>query len=455
MTSTGDSKGEVWDLVWKQALFQCDLQAFRTFSPGSELLRGLPAALQTLTGRDFQPLLALRFEVYLELIPVLVECAATDMEPLETFVSGLLRQISLPAFLYGVFCLRAVMTQEDDSSRQAFTAQAKAELVKATGCCRCGSEGEVQAKEAATRYALMLVAGLKPLEAQQLLDDFASRRDYLTFSLLAEYIPVTTATFQKLIAGVSPASPAELYIALHRAVLRSGRDLLPADLLKVTPVWISMVGKVWRLHQGRAVPVQQLLPLLSYLRIRTLLPQDQAIREHESKAVVASLALIGGSLPLPNPQMWLELAYALPGLSKVESLQKLIGPIGKLVAGLLACSSESVHIATLKGLKEFVESAGEGLNLAGLIPEGSVEEVMEYFETGKIGNAVSVDTAASLLRKYATETKQPGNIPWNDVATSIRQLQTSIGLPPLPILPSDRIRSESLKALDEIRRTLT
>lgn len=453
MTSEGDSKGEVWDIVWNQVLFQCDLQAFRAFRPGSDLLRGLPTALRTLTGRDFQPLLALRFEVYLELIPVLVECAATDMEPLETFVSGLLRQISLPAFLYGIFCLRAVLSLEDDSSRQAFTAQAKAELVKATGCWRGGSEGE--AREAATRYALMLVAGLKPLEAQQLLDDLANKRDYLTFTLLAEYIPVTTATFQKLIAGVSPASPTELYIALHRAVLRSGRDLLPADLLKVTPVWISMVGKVWRLHQGRAVPVQQLLPLLSYLRIRPLLPQDQAIREHESKAVVATLALIGGSLPLPTPQMWLELAYSLPGLSRIDGLQKLIGPIGKLVAGLLACSSESVHIAALKGLKEFVESAGEGVNLAGLIPEGSVAEVMEYFETGKIGNTVSIDTAASLLRKYAPETKQTANIPWNDVATSIRQLQTSIGLPPLPSLPSDRIRPESLKALDEIRRTLT
>lgn len=443
------------DSVWKQALSQGDFQSLRALNPAPALLQGLPIALQMLTQRDFQPLLALRFERYLELIPWLVDCAGGDMEPLEMFVTGLLRQSALPAFLYGVFCLRAVLTQESDSSRQSFTAQTKAELLKAAACCRGGSEGETQAREAAQRYALMLVATLRPPEAQQFLEDLACRREYLPLSILTEYFPVSNATFQKLLAGLSQASPGELYTALHRAVLLNGKDLLPADLLKVTPAWVAMVGKLWRLHQGRGLPSQQLLPLLSYLRIRTALPQDQSIREPESKAIVAALALIGASLPLPSMSMWRELATVLPGLGRVEGVQRLIGSIGKLVAGLLACSNESVHIATLKGLKEFMESVGEGVNLAGLIPESAVSEAMEFFETGKIGSEVALETAAFQLRKYVPETKPTLPIAWNDVAASVRLLQTAVGLSPLPGLPTDRIRPETIRALEDIRRALS
>jgi len=439
------------DSVWRQALVQCDFQPLKALNPD---FQGLPGALRMLTERDFQPLLALRFQAYLELLPLLVEWAGADMEPLEAFVSGLLRQQAFPAFLYGVFGLRAVLTQESDSSRMGFSVQIKAELLKAAACCRGGSEAETQSRDSALRYSLMLLASLKPHESHQFLEDLALRREYLPLSILTEYLPVSNSTFQKLLAGVSQASPCELYTTLHRAVLLNGKDLLPADLLKVAPAWVAMVGKLWRLHQGRGLPSQQIPSLVSYLRIRDLLPQDQSIKDQEAKAVVAALALIGASLPLPSVPMWVELASVLPGLGRVEGVQRLIGAIGKLVAGLLACSNESVHIAALKGLKEFMETVGEGVNLAGLIPESAVPEAMEFFETCKIGTETTLEAAIPLLRKYVPEPRHSLQIPWRDVASSVRLLQTAVGLAPLPVLSTERIQPETVRALEDIRRVL-
>ena len=442
-----DLQGADWDSAWRQVLTQANWTPLHSLPPGPPLLRGLQTAANLLTQRDFQPTLVTRFHTYLELIPLIMSGAEDDLEAIEAFVSTLLRQTHLPAFLYGLFWLRAVLCVEDESSRLGFVTQVKTEMGKVAAAIR----SQMATDNALFRYALMLVTSVKPCEGSQVLEDFSVRREYCVVCVLSEYLQVSTGTFQRLLGQVTPLSPPELYTAVLRAVGGSHQQLLPSDLLKVAPAWIGFVGKLWRTYPSKSIPPAQIPPLITYFRVRSFLPLDPLLADPEFKATQAAFTLLNSSFPLSSPQFYLELASILPSFSHMDSLPRLIPSIGQLISHIFDYNNEFIHVKALFSLKELVENVSENIDISSLIPQKYIEEIQGFFETGKIGVEESEERVVKGLGKFVEEETREGS--WREILREVRQVRERVAGTAGQIA-DEAVRREVWEVVEEILHLL-